>query len=116
MNPGERFPRGAEPPPDPYAPPTARRWKPDAPLDLNDLPAQLRLAYLDREMAIRRVSWINFGLAIIWIPAAIGTVLMSALLFLRAVGINPVRYHFPGKMPTVPIFLGLTVFHAASWP
>ena len=53
----------------------------------------------------------NFVLAVIWIPAAIGTVLMSGLMLLRAVGIDPVSYQFPGDMPSALVCLVLTAFH-----
>ncbi|MGC8638391.1 MAG: hypothetical protein ACP5XB_00770, partial [Isosphaeraceae bacterium] len=111
MDSHESLRAGSEVPPNPYAAPAALPEQLCEPFDPHNIPPRLRLAYLDHERAITRLSWINFGLAVIWVPAAIGTVLMSALMLLRAVGIDPVSYQFPSNMPTGPLFLLLTVFH-----
>jgi hypothetical protein len=95
---------------DPYAPPRAET---DEAGDLTDDldPQDIPLAYLDHARAIKRVSWVNFFLAVIWAPAAIGTLLMSALMVLRAVGIDPIDYQFPKDIPSGIAWVALTTFH-----
>lgn len=111
MNPVEPLSPGLGTSDDPYAPPRTElehaqsRLSQDADLD------RLRCAYLDQETAIRRVSWLNFTLALVWMPAAIGTLLMSGLMLLRAVGIDPVNYQFPKDTPPGIGLLALTGFH-----
>jgi hypothetical protein len=95
---------------DPYAPPRAEAGEAGHLADDFD-PNHIPLVYLDHARAIKRVSWVNFFLAVIWAPAAIGTFLMSALMILRAVGVNPVEYQFPKDMPRGIFWIALTAFH-----
>jgi hypothetical protein len=101
---------------DPYASPGAESDGASAPrvassMDLRSIP----LACLDRARTIRRVAWVNFILAIIWAPAAIGTALMSALIVLRAIGVNPVDYQFPADTPQGISWVALTTFHVGCF-
>jgi hypothetical protein len=103
-----------EEPFDPYAPPRSesiQSGRPDSDVD----PRRIPLAYLDRALTIRRIAWANFFLAIIWAPAAIGTSLMTLLMIVRAMGLNPVDYQFPRNMPTGIGWLALTAFHVGSF-
>jgi hypothetical protein len=99
---------------DPYAPPHAETAEPDGPVSDLD-PRRIPLAYLDRAHTIKRIGWVNFLLAIIWAPAAIGTSLMSLLMIVRALGLNPVDYQFPRNMPTGIEWVALTIFHVGSF-
>ncbi len=65
----------------PYAPPAARLTS----SELSDESARaLRLAYLGREKAIRRVAWINLVCAIIWVFPTAGSLIVVLLIGLRA--------------------------------
>ena len=111
MIPAEPSPTSTGPSFDPYAPPRTEPGQAHYLSDRHADRALVRLAYLDHERAIRRVSWVNFVLAVVWTPAAVGTVLMLGLMLLRAVGIDPVSYRFPKDTPAVPEFLAMTAFH-----
>ncbi len=96
---------------DPYAPPRPESEEAPRPGDKDADTAHIYRAYLGHEKAIKRLSWINFALAVIWAPAAIVTVLMLGLIVLRTVGIDPVDYQFPKDMPPAIVFPALTAFH-----
>jgi hypothetical protein len=68
---------------DPYAPPWADTGETVASGDEAAQPERFRTLDSGQERAIRCISWINFTLAVIWMPAAIGSVLMTGLMILR---------------------------------
>jgi hypothetical protein len=92
----------------PYAAPSA---------DLSELPAEadasavsLRRAHLGREKAVKRVAWLNLVLAIIWSPAAIGSLLVMALSVFDLAGSE--RFFPPGLHPGLAL-AGLALFHGS---
>ncbi len=65
----------------PYAAPAFERTS----SEISDESARaLRLAYLGRETAIRRVAWINLVCAILWVFPTVGSLLVVLLIGLRA--------------------------------
>jgi hypothetical protein len=99
----------------PYEPPLA---------DLDEIPytseqgahaEALRRAHVGWERAIKRVSWLNITLAFVWLPAALGTLAISALLILRQFGFDFGGFEIPPTMPKGTAFVGLTVFHVGSF-
>jgi hypothetical protein len=68
-----------------------------------------------RERSIKRLSWLNVLLAIIWLPAAVGTLGLSTLLTLKAIGFEIGNDKLPRGMPTGIIWVAITAFHVASF-
>jgi hypothetical protein len=96
----------------PYASPAADFGGP-ASGDLTDENAlALRRGLFGRERAIRRLAWMYLLLAIVWIPAAVGSLFFLALSSLRRAGIDVApAVRVPARLPTDPGLVILTLFH-----
>ncbi len=94
----------------PYAPPSADLAELPAGVDANAV--AVRLAHLGRENAIKLIAWINLLVAVIWSPAAIGTVVLLVLTTLRVDGFE--RFFPPVPHPGLAI-AGLTLFHGGAF-
>ena len=111
MTTGLRF-DGLEPDENLYAPPKAEFLEPSAADLAEGSPAAIRHAFYRREKTIKRIAWINLILAIVWFPAAVGSVLFLAISTLQRAGIDiPPAVRLPPTMPTGVGLMLLTAFH-----
>jgi hypothetical protein len=76
----------SEPAQNPYAAPAWETGGPAAGGLFEDGPEAIRRAYYRRERAIKRIAWINLGVAIVWLFPAVGSLIVLALAMLREIG------------------------------
>jgi hypothetical protein len=107
----------------PYAPERFNPYEPPS-TDLEELPPvpdkdvhaqETRRAYLGREEAVKRLSWLNVLLAIVWLPATLRTLGFSAFFVLKTIGFDVGGLQLPLGTPTGPALIVLTVFHVGCF-
>ena len=103
---------GASPEENPYSSPQADLVEPGAADLAEGSAASIRRAFHRREKAIKRIAWTNLVLAIIWIPAASGSVSVLLLTSLRRLGIDIApSVRLPDSLPGDSRLVILTAFH-----
>jgi hypothetical protein len=95
-----------------YAAPKAEALDLSAEDFVGGRPAAIRRDSYRREKTIKRIAWINLVLAIVWFPAAIGSLFVLTLLSLRRAGIDIApSIRLPASMPTGIELVAATVLH-----
>jgi hypothetical protein len=96
----------------PYAAPGAE-IRPYAAEELVDGgPVSIRRAFHRRERSIKRLAWVNLLVAILWLPAAAGSLFFLMLSTLRGAGVDIVpSLRLPPTLPTGGPLVAITAFH-----
>jgi hypothetical protein len=98
----------SDPDPNVYAAPSVDFSDPLAGSEL----ASMRRAFYLRERAIKGLAWMNLLLAIVWLPAACGSLFFLTLSRLRNAGIDIApSVDLPATLPTDYRLVLLAVFH-----